>query len=211
MTSILLKEFANQLELETDDPEERFIISGVSWQQYEALLVKLGDSPWYRVTYLEGTLEIMSPSRRHELGKKNISRLLEAYLEETRTRFWGLGSTTFRKEEKKRGTEPDECYCIGTEKEFPDLAIEVVLSSGGVDKLAVYKKLEVTEVWFWQNNQFSLYRLRGDEYEKIPKSELLPDLDLALLAKYVAQPDPLEAVVEFREKVRQGLKRDRSL
>lgn len=206
MTSTLLKEFAN-LELAIDDPEERFITSGVSWQQYEALLFQLGDSPWYRVTYLEGTLEIMSPSRRHELGKKNISRLLEAYLEETRTRFWGLGSTTFRKEEKKGGTEPDECYCIGTEKEFPDLAIEVVLSSGGVDKLAVYKKLGVTEVWFWQNNQFSIHRLRGEEYEKIPKSELLPDLDLALLAEYVAQPDPLEAVLGFREKVREGLRR----
>ena len=207
MTSILLKEFAN-LELAIDDPEERFIISGVSWLQYDALLDQLGDSPWYRVTYLEGTLEIKSPSRRHELGKKNIGRLLEAYLEETRTPFWGLGSTTFRQQEKKGGTEPDECYCIGTDKEFPDLAIEVVLSSGGVDKLAVYKKLEVTEVWFWQNSQFSLYHLRGDKYEKILKSELLPDLDLALLAGYVVQPDPLEAVLEFREKVRQELKRD---
>jgi Uma2 family endonuclease len=209
MTPSLLREFANQLELAIDDPEERFIISGVSWQQYEALLEQLGDSPWYRVTYLEGTLEIMSPSRRHELGKKNIGRLLEAYLEETRTHFWGLGSTTFRIEQKKGGTEPDECYCIGTEKEFPDLAIEVLLSSGGVDKLGVYKKLGVTEVWFWQNNQFSIHRLQGDKYEKIPKSELLPNLDLALLGEYVVQPDPLEAVLGFREKVREGLRRDR--
>ncbi|HEY9710134.1 MAG TPA: Uma2 family endonuclease [Oculatellaceae cyanobacterium] len=209
MTSTLLREFANQLEFAIDDPEERFITNGVSWQQYEALLTKLGDSPWYRVTYLEGTLEIMSPSRRHDQNKTYIGMLLEAYFQETRTRFWGLGSTTFRKEEEKGGTEPDESYCIGTEKEFPDLAIEVVLSSGGVDKLEVYKKLGVTEVWFWQKNQFSLHRRRGDEYEKIGKSELLPDLDLALLAKYVAQPDPLEAVLGFREKVREGLKGDR--
>jgi Uma2 family endonuclease len=156
MTSTLLREFANQLEFAIDAPEERFITTGLSCQQYEELLAQLGDSPWYRVTYLEGTLEIMSPSRRHELGKKNIGRLLEAYLEETRTRFWGLGSTTFRKQEEKGGTEPDESYCIGTDKEFPDLAIEVVLSSGGVDKLEVYKKLGVMEVWFWQKNQFSL-------------------------------------------------------
>jgi Uma2 family endonuclease len=206
MTPILLAEFANQLDLAIDDPEERFIIGGVSWEQYEALLNQLEDNPRYRVTYLEGTLEIMSPSRRHEFGKKNISRLLEAYLEETRTHFWGLGSTTFRKQEKRGGTEPDECYCIGTEKEFPDLAIEVVFTSGGVDKLAVYKKLRVTEVWFWQNNQFSLYRLQGDEYEKISQSELLPNLDLALLAEYAVQTDPLEAVLGFREQVREGLR-----
>lgn len=202
MTSILLKGIADELELVTDDPEERFITSGVSWQQYEELLEKLGDSPWYQVTYLEGVLEIMSPSRRHEVGKKNISRLLEAYFEETRTSFWGLGSTTFRSSGKKGGTEPDECYCIGTEKEFPDLAIEVVLTSGGVDKLAVYKQLNVREVWFWQNNRFEVHHLGSEEYEKTPRSELLPSLDLTLLAEYVVQPDPLAAVLKFREKIR---------
>ncbi len=202
MTSILLKDLADELELVTDDPEERFITSGVSWQKYEALLAKRGNSSRYRVTYLEGVLEIMSPSRRHEQSKTNIGMFLEAYFQETRTRFFGLGSTTFRQEEKKGGTEPDECYCLGTEKEFPDLAIEVVLTSGGVNKLAVYQKLGVREVWFWQNNRFAVHCLRGDEYEKVPRSELLPDLDLALLAEYVVKSDPLEAVLEFRTRVK---------
>ena len=139
----------------------------------------------------------MSPSRRHEVSKKNIGRLLEVYFEETRTSFWGLGSTTFRKQEKKGGKEPDECYCIGIEKEFPDLAIEVVFTSGGIDDLEVYKRLGVREVWFWQNNQFSVYSLQGNKYKQISKSELLPDLDLALLAEYVMQPDPLEAMLDF--------------
>ncbi|NJP22085.1 MAG: Uma2 family endonuclease, partial [Hydrococcus sp. CRU_1_1] len=105
---------------------------------------------------------------------------------------------------KQGGTEPDESYCIGTDKEFPDLAIEVVVTSGGIDKLAVYKKLGVKEVWFWQNNHFSLYYLRGDEYEQITTSELLPNLDLALLAQYVVRTDTLEAILEFREQIRQN-------
>jgi hypothetical protein len=50
--TLMLKDFAD-IKLVADDPEERFISSGVSWEQYEALLTKLGDSPWYRVTYLE--------------------------------------------------------------------------------------------------------------------------------------------------------------
>ncbi len=205
MTVFLLKDIANELELITDDPEERFITSSVSWEQYEEILVKLGDRPRYRVTYGEGVLEIMSPSRRHEVSKKNISRLLEVYFEETRTPFWGLGSTTFRQPEKKGGTEPDECYCINEEKELPDLAIEVVLTSGGIDKLAVYKKLNIREIWFWQNNQFDIYQLCSEEYKKIPKSELLPDLDLTMLAEYVVNPDPLSALLEFREKIRQQI------
>lgn len=153
MTS-MLKDFAD-IKLVADDPEERFITSGVSWEQYEALLAKLGDSPWYRVTYFEGVLEVMSPSRRHERSKTHIGMFLEAYFQETLTQFWGLGSITFLNQETQGGIEPDECYCIGTEKEFPDLAIEVVVTSGGVDKLEIYKRLGVREVWFWLNNQIA--------------------------------------------------------
>lgn len=202
MTSILLKDFAD-IKLVADDPEERFITSGVSWEQYEALLAKLGDSPWYRVTYLEGVLEVMSPSRQHERSKTHIGMFLEAYFQETLTQFWGLGSTTFRNQETQGGTEPDECYCIGTEKEFPDLAIEVVVTSGGVDKLEIYRRLGVREVWFWQNSQIKVHCLCGDRYEEMSQSQLLPNLDLGMLAEYVMMSNPLMAVLEFRQKVQE--------
>ena len=198
MTSILLKDL-EQLDIGSDDSEERLIISGVSWEQYERLLERLGNSSRYRVSYLDGTLEIMSPSREHEVNKKNIGRLLEAYLEKAEIDFWGLGSTTLRREEKKGGKEPDESYCIDSEKEFPDLAIEVIKTSGGVNILEIYQRLGIKEVWLWQNNQFSLYGLRGDNYQPIPQSELLPNLDLTLLAKYVTHPNPRQALREFRD------------
>ena len=201
MTSMLI-ELGEELQL-AHDLEERYIVSEVSWEQYEALCSQLGDSLRYRVAYLEGTLEIMSPSRRHEFAKTNIGRLLEAYFEETRTRFWGLGSTTFRQPDKKAGKEPDECYCIGTDKEIPDLAIEVVLTSGGVDKLAVYQRLRVREVWFWHNERFEVHHLEGEEYKQVSRSQVLPHLNLDLLAQYVLHPDPLEAVLEFRQQVRE--------
>src|SRR5262245_65853858 len=81
---VVLKDGAMELEFVADDPEEKFLTTGVSWNQYEDLLTKLGDRSRYRVTYLEGVLEIMSPSRRHEVWKKHISRLLEARSEERR-------------------------------------------------------------------------------------------------------------------------------
>jgi Uma2 family endonuclease len=189
--------------LQADDPEERQIISGVSWEGYESLLNELGDSLRYRVTYLDGVLELVSPSRRHEINKTIIGSLLEAYCQEKRIRYFPLGSTTFRKEEKRGGTEPDESYCIREEKEFPDLAIEVVVTSGGIDKLEVYKRLGVMEVWFFKKNQFEIYHLRGEADEKIIQSEVLPNLDLTVLAQYAVAPDPLDAALEFREKVRE--------
>lgn len=201
----MLAELIQDLEQETLDNlerEERFLSSEVSWQQYESLLLKLEDNSYYRLTYLDGVLEILSPSRRHEGAKKRIATLLEVYFEETDTEYVPLGSTTLRRQERRGGTEPDESYCIDTEKDFPDLAVEVVFTSGGVDKLAVYKKLGVTEIWFWEKAHFSLYRLREDNYEPIESSELLPDLDLALLAEYVQHSSPLLAVKEFRRRIR---------
>jgi len=47
---VLLQELSELLQAE--DPEERQIITGVSWESYEALLNDLGDSLEYRVTYL---------------------------------------------------------------------------------------------------------------------------------------------------------------
>ena len=201
MTSALLKDFF-QLQLEKGDREERFITSGVSWQAYETLLASLGNSSSYRVAYLSGTLEIMSPSRSHELDKENIGRLLEAYLEENRIRFWGLGSTTLRSGDKQAGKEPDKCYCIGTDKDIPDLAIEVIYTSGGVDSLEIYRRLGVGEVWLWQNRKFAIYCLQDDGYQQQLQSKFLPDLDLVLLAQYVVISDPLAAIMEWRKQVR---------
>lgn len=191
------------------DREEKYITSGVTWQAYESLLSALGNSSGYRVAYLLETLEIMSPSRSHELDKKAIARLLEAYLEEKRTRFWGLGSTTLKNKDKQAGKEPDECYCIGTDKEIPDLAIEVVYTSGGVNTLEIYQRLGVLkdtashigEVWIWQNNRLQVYCLNGDSYQQQSASKLLPDLDLTLLAQHIVIKDPLEAIVQWRKAI----------
>ncbi|MBW4538124.1 MAG: Uma2 family endonuclease [Myxacorys chilensis ATA2-1-KO14] len=197
----LLERFLNQPD--SEDTAQCHIFTDISWQQYEALLEDIGDDfPGLHVTYLEGTLELMSPSRRHESNKSAIGSLLEAYFQENQIRYYPLGSTTFRKKAKSRGAEPDECYCIGTEKEFPDIAIEVVKTSGGINKLEVYQGLEVPEVWFWRNNKFSVYCLRGNHYEQMIRSEFLPNLDLELLASFVLNPEPLDAVLQFREAIR---------
>ena len=203
MTALLSDYFPLQLENDLttsrQNREERYIISSITWQAYESLLSALGNSSGYRVAYLLETLEIMSPSRSHELDKKAIARLLEAYLEEKRIRFWGLGSTTLKNKDKQAGKEPDECYCISTDKEIPDLAIEVVYTSGGVDTLKIYQRLGIREVWFWQNNEFAIYCLENDNYQQ--QSKLLPDLDLTLFAQYVVIQDPLDAIVQWRKAI----------
>ena len=199
----LLDKLKDHPALLSNATDHQYTITAVSWESYEALLADLGDDfPGLRIHYLEGTLEITMPDRKHEVSKDNLGGLLKAYFEETCTRFYGLGSTTFKREAKRRGAEPDVSFCVGTDKAFPDIAIEVVQTSGGINKLEIYQGLNVPEVWFLQKGTFAVYHLRQDGYELIDRSEFLPNLDLALLATYVQSPEPLEAVLEFCDALR---------
>ncbi|RUS95737.1 hypothetical protein DSM107003_29130 [Trichormus variabilis SAG 1403-4b] len=63
--------------------------------------------------------------------------------------------------------------------------------------------MSVAEVWFFQNNQFAVYNLRDESYQLVSKCELLPNLDLTILAQYVVADDPLDATIAFREKIRE--------
>jgi Uma2 family endonuclease len=204
---VLLSELSTLLQL--DDPEQQQRIANVTWSQYEALLADYGDRLTFRVNYLDGVLEIVSPSRRHESGKTQIGTLLEIYFLETDTEYFPTGSTTFRDREQRVGAEPDESYCIGTEKPIPDLAIEVVVTSGGVERLERFRRLGVCEVWFWQQEQLFLYQLQDDAahadrvgYEAIAQSQLLPDLDIKLFSECVRNPNPLAAAKAFRQGIR---------
>jgi Uma2 family endonuclease len=181
----------------SDMEEQRVVVPGVHWQQYESLVAALGDYPGLRLIYLEGTLEIFMPSPEHEMLKKVIARLLERYAEEVDIPLHGYGSTTFRSEAKARGLEPDECYCVDTLKELPDFAIEVNLTSGGVDKLAVYQGLGVPEVLIYENKQLTLYNLREASYQASAHSQFFPNLDLQLLARYIRPKEQPQAVKEF--------------
>ena len=214
MLASQLETLIDERALRSQDPEDRYLTTGVSWQQYEALLVQLGDRPGFRVTYLDGVLEIVSPSLRHEDTKSRIGDLLLVYFLETDTEYYPKGSITFRQQERRGGTEADESYCIGTDKALPDLAIEVVVTSGGLNRLEVYSRLHVPEVWFWHHDGLSLYHLREGAssafiqtygYEEMAHSEVLPHLDVELLAVYVRQPNPLTAAKEFRQRLREQL------
>jgi Uma2 family endonuclease len=185
---------------ELPQPEEKITLYGVTWEQYDTLVSMFMDKyPGLRMTYLEGTLEIIGTSSEHERLKTIIARLLEMYAVEKRITLNGYGNTTFRKEAKQRGLEPDECYCLGELSAVPDIAIEIAITSGGIDKLSVYQGLGVTEVWFWQNDRFILYRLQEEVYKQIARSEFLPDLDLVLLSQFVNYDNQTEAVIAYRD------------
>jgi Uma2 family endonuclease len=184
----------------TPTGDERVLISGVSWEQYVTLRTALDDRASVRMTYLRGELEIMVTSAKHERIKTMIGRLLEIYALERGVELNGYGETTFQNRAVERGLEADECYVVGKELgEVPELAIEVSLTSGYVDKLAVYAGLGVPEVWFWRDERIEVWRLVGDRFERREGSELLAGVPLELLASFVAWTNQTAAVRAFRD------------
>lgn len=189
------------------DHDQRVFLHGATWADYERLLAVRGESSVPRITFLEGEIELKSPSTSHEWIKTTLARLLEAWSDESEIDLTGYGSWTVKHADRQRGLEPDECYVLGIEERpRPDLAIEVAITSGGLSKLAVYRGLGVPEVWFWQRGRLEVHVLRGEDYVAVPQSELLPQLDLALLAKFVEKfvetRDQPRAVREFRAALR---------
>ncbi len=193
------------------ETDQRVIMNGVSWEQYIALSELFNDRPALHLTYCEGTLEIMTTSPRHEELKKILARLLEMYAFIRGVRLSGFGSATYRRKAKARGLEPDECYYVGAiDGKFPHLAIEVVLTSGGVNKLAVYEGLGVREVWLWRNDRITIHRLEGGIYVAATRSKLIPGIDLQELAKHVLIPDQTDAVKAYAESLKPLKPRRRS-
>ena len=188
----------------TSVTEQQFILPGRhTWQQFKAIQTAMENAPGLRISYLDGVVEFMTIGEAHEILKKAIAILLESYFFQKGINFTPVGSATRANETKEVSFEPDESYYLGEKKAHPDLAIEVALTSGGKGKLEKYKRFGITEVWFWEKNQLSVYHFRGEEYEKVSKSELLPELDLELLARCVKMPTQLEAMKEFAKGIRQ--------
>ena len=185
------------LEEETDEPvnveDQRVILNGMSWKEFEVLLALRGDDAGVRVYFLEGSVELMSPSEGHEGLKTMLARLLEAWADHHGVEMNGFGSWTLK-------SEPDECYVLDApRKDVPDFAIEVAWTRGGLKKLEIYRRLGVREVWMITRRlRVNVHALRGDHYDVVERSELLPALDLGWLASFLSSPSQSQAVRALR-------------
>lgn len=184
--------------------DQRLVTYNVPWSHYEAQLALRGDAPVPRMAYLAGAMELMTPSKDHERIKSYLGRLLEAYALEREIDLSPYGAWTLKRAVKEAGAEADECYLVGPDqhRDVPDLVIEVVWTSGGLDKLEIYRRLNVPEVWFWRDGRIAVHVLQDGGYELVDRSQLFPDLDLGLICALVDRPTALQAVRALREHLR---------
>jgi Uma2 family endonuclease len=201
--------------------ETRVVIDGVSWETFESLLEADGPRRG-RLSYEEGTLEIMSPSMEHELLKSTIGRLLEAYAQELDIDLQVTGSTTLKRKMKEMGAEPDESYYVQNQTRIrgkkklklerdppPDLAIEIQITQSALDKLRIYGALGVPEVWLWEGDALKVYWLKKNgRYVERERSRALPGLPLGDLLRFVGRAEERSTTrlaKEFRGWIRKNL------
>jgi Uma2 family endonuclease len=200
---------AEKLRNHDDTPVEDHTVRlrNVTWSDYQRALEIRGERPVPRLAYLKGVLELMSPSQEHEFLKSLIGQLVEVWCLERDIPFSAYGSWTLEKKDVERGVEPDECYVFGADArgaERPDLAIEVIWTSGGLDKREIYRELGVRELWFWRRGHLTAHALRAGRYEEIPGSEVLPGIDLSVLASFLDRPTASQAIREYRVAIQAG-------
>lgn len=184
--------------LALSEVDQRLTLAGLQWHQFKAIQASFESVSGVRLAYYEGVLEIVGIGKSHEAIRCLIGLLLGQFFLDKGIEFFPSGSYS-QIVEGVTEYQADLSYCFDTDKDIPDLSVEVVMTSGSPIKLRKYLQRGVLEVWFWEDGILEIYCLQEQGYEKRARSELLPELDLILLARCILISSPLEAIKEFRQ------------
>jgi len=174
------------------------ILRGIHWDTYQNLVRDLESQAAIRLTFDDGILEIMMPLPPHERYKKLLGRFVEVMTEELGIEIRSLGSTTWSREDLRKGLEPDECYYVQNELvvrgkddidlEFlppPDLAIEVDSTTSSMNRMEIYAALGVPEVWRFDMEVLTIWCLVDGVYQSREVSLVLPMFSSVVLMDFL--------------------------
>ncbi len=198
--------------------EQQFVLDDVGWDFYESILKQVGDRHIF-VTYDQGTLELMSPSFKHDKRGRLLGLLINVVAEELGIPMQGAGSTTFRRKELERGLEPDQCFYVQNVKRIigkgkinlkidppPDLAIEVEISRRMVKRLPIYEALGVPEIWRDDGRRVRVFVLNDEgHYEQTTSSPSFPALPVDQINQLVSLADETDEM-NWMRRVRHWVK-----
>lgn len=183
--------------------EGKVFLRNVSWETYGRLIEEREERPVPRFSYDRGEMEIMSPSFEHEAVADIIVSLVAELSVELEIDLASARSTTFRREDLERGFEPDGSFYfrnIGGMRgkrdvdldrgdPAPDLVIEVDVTSPSLNKLPIYARLGVAEVWRYAGGKMEILKRdqAGEGYEPAAVSAFLPALTSEVLTRFVEE------------------------
>ena len=199
---------------------EQRVILNASWETYERLLAEYPDVAGPRFTYNEGILEIMVLSAPQEQPNRILARLVEEVATELGLDLCPVGSTTFKREELRKGFEPDSAFYVGRGSTYwdpeldaavappPDLVIEIEVSRSSLPRFSIFAAFGVPEVWRYDGARVSFWRLEGGQYVEAESSGALPPLTGAAATEFLEQSRTLRST-EWLRRVREWARNQR--
>lgn len=179
---------------------DRVVLYNISWQQFENLLKYLGDKRAARIAYDRGTLEIMTPLPEHEHYKEVISDIVKDLGDLLDLDYESLGSTTWKRESRLAGVEPDNCFYFQNEAAIrgklqfdlnqdppPDLVLEIDFTSKSLNRFPIYARLGVPEIWCYDSGELKIYHLQNGEYQEAQISLVFPNLAVQEIPRLIEQ------------------------
>ena len=192
--------------------EKRIVLPKVTWQKLEAIVVELGPDREVHLTYDNGKLELMTPLELHRRGDRLLESLLLVVADEADETLTNLGSILLMDPENDRAIQPFGAYYLDplsrpiTTRELdvtgiaaPDLAIELVIKPGTMNRLGIFETLGVQEVWAYtleeQKDSFkgvlSLWELTDRGYKPIRSSVAFPFLSIPRIDQFITESETL--------------------
>ena len=161
--------------------EQILTITGATWADYQKFD---REDLKYRVAYFKGEITIVSPGRNHERIAAVINRLIVAYCEKYKIQDFPFGQTRLNVW-GQAGREPNLAYAFNSDKDLPDLAVEVVFSSGDIETLkSSYQNIGIAELWIWKDNKITFYSLEQD-YTVVKSSNMLTRIESESFIEYI--------------------------
>lgn len=181
-------------------PGQRLLLHDIGWVEFEAILEELGEHRGTRIAYDNGLLEIMAPLPEHEYFKQSISIAIEDIAEVLERDYESYGSTTWRRQVKQAGLEPDNCFYFQnaarirgklafdlTQDPSPDLALEIDITSKSLNRFPIYARLGIPEIWCYDNGVINIYLLQQNQYVQAERSQVFPSLNIRELPQLIEE------------------------
>lgn len=80
----------------------------------------------------------------------------------------------------------------------------MIWTSGSINKLEIYRKLNVREVWIWRRSELTAYGLRDESYEPLSESGVMPSINLGQIAAVLDLPTASDAIDAYRDLLRKA-------
>lgn len=180
--------------------DSRVVFYDVSWAEYEELLEQVGEPAGLRISYDNGRLEAVTLSAEHEGYVAFIICLISQLRYSLRINVRCFGGPTIKNSEVLKGNEPDACFyvqkasAIGNRLALdfavdppPDIAVEVDIHHGSMNKFPIYAALGVPEVWLFDGAKLTIHLLQQDQYNEAATSLALPVLSAAALTDFLTR------------------------